>query len=132
MRSIAMASGLMARAWSALASYRVFEVLTWSGMLALVVLSVVPAAERPVTGLPHDFEHVFAYGAVGICAGLGFKATIPIRFAAAIAFVGAVELAQIPLSTRHAQLEDFVVDAVGVCIGIMAGTLVRMAVRDKA
>jgi hypothetical protein len=42
---------------------------------------------------------VLAYGGIGICAGLGFKATMPVRFAAAIAFAGAVELAQIPLST---------------------------------
>jgi VanZ family protein len=131
-RSIAMAADLVARAWGALASYRAFAVLTWSGMLALIVLSVIPAADRPVTGLPQDFEHVVAYGVIGICAGLGFKATMPVRFAAAIAFAGAVELAQVPLSTRHARLDDFVVDAVGACVGIMVGTLVRMAARDKA
>jgi hypothetical protein len=33
---------------------------------------------------------------------------------------------------RHARLDDFVVDAVGACVGMMAGTLVRLAVRDKA
>jgi VanZ family protein len=127
-----MASGLMARVWAALVNYRVFVAATWSGMLALMALSVVPAAERPVTGLPNDFEHVLAYGAVGICAGLGFKTTSPIKFAAAIAFAGAVELVQIPLSTRHARLEDFVVDAVGACVGIIVGTMVRMVVRDQA
>jgi hypothetical protein len=99
MRSIAMAADLVARARGALSSCRVFEVLTWSGMLALSALSVIPAADRPVTGFLQDFEHVLAYGGIGICAGLGFKATMPVRFAAAIAFAGAVELAQIPLST---------------------------------
>ena len=34
--------------------------LAWFGILAVVILSVVPATERPVTGAGQEFEH-FVY-----------------------------------------------------------------------
>jgi hypothetical protein len=35
--------------------------LTWVGVLAIVVLSVVPAVDRPVTGGGQLFEHFTAF-----------------------------------------------------------------------
>src|ERR1700724_1435041 len=75
--------------------------------LTLVILTIVPAAERPETGLQHDVEHFGAFLLLG-----------------SIAFAAFIECTQIPLETRHARLEDFLVDAAGLCVGILITRLV--------
>jgi len=132
MRSIAMAADLVARARGALSSCRVFEVLTWSGMLALSALSVIPAADRPVTG---------SYKISSTCSLMAALAFAPASASRprCLSDLPPRSLSPVLSSSRrfrcrprHARLDDFVVDAVGACVGMMAGTLVRLAVRDKA
>ena len=92
---------------------------SWCIITVLVVLTVVPASERPVTGLPHAFEHLLAFGLAGLTFGLAYSGHLRSFLAGAVAFALALELSQIPLPTRHARLEDFVVDAVAACLGIL-------------
>lgn len=40
-----------------------------------------------------------------------------------IAFAAFIEGAQIQLQTRHARLEDFLVDAAGLCVAVLIGRL---------
>lgn len=40
----------------------VARALAWIGIFAIIVLSVVPAVDRPVTGLGQWFEHFTAFG----------------------------------------------------------------------
>src|SRR5579863_5453801 len=39
----------------------VARILSWIGIIAIIVLSVVPANERPVTGVGHLTEHTAAF-----------------------------------------------------------------------
>jgi hypothetical protein len=39
----------------------------------LVVVTVLPASERPVTGVEHDYEHFLAFGFVGFTFALAYS-----------------------------------------------------------
>jgi VanZ family protein len=98
---------------------KILRAASWFIILSLVIVTVVPADERPVTGLQHDFEHLLAFGLAGATFGLAYAWRLHLNLLSAVVFSLALELSQIPLPTRHARFEDFVVDAVAVCLGIV-------------
>jgi hypothetical protein len=87
--------------------------LTWIGALVIVVLSVVPATDRPVTGGGQVFEHFTAFALVAGMSVIGYSLSLTQRFLLAVFFCGAIELLQVPLPTRHARVSDFAIDLVG-------------------
>jgi VanZ family protein len=101
-------------------------------VLGLILVSVVPAAERPVTGLQHDLEHFLAFGFAGLIVALAYPQRLLLMASAAVAYTLALEIIQIPLATRHARIEDFAVDAVGACAAILLVYLVRVFSAKKA
>jgi VanZ family protein len=96
----------------------VARALSWAGLAAIVVLSVVPAADRPVTGAGQLYEHFTAFALVGGAFALGYRLSLIRLVLLAFFFCGAVELLQVPLPTRHARVSDFVIDFVGSCCAI--------------
>src|SRR5262245_22742978 len=104
----------------------VARVLAWIGIFTIIVLSVVPANERPVTGAGQWFgltygqwfEHFAAFALVAMVFAIGYRFS-PIRLLLlAFFFCGGIELLQVPLPTRHARVSDFVIDFVGSCFAI--------------
>ena len=96
----------------------VVRVFAWVGLFAIVVLSVVPASERPVTGSGSNFEHLTIFALVGGAFALGYEVALIRLTILAFLFCGAIELIQIPLPTRHARLSDFVIDFFASCLAI--------------
>ena len=94
----------------------------------LLVVTIVPAAERPLTGLQHDFEHFAAFALAGILFAASFETTTTMLLLAGVAYALTLECLQIPLPTRHARLEDFMVDAIAICLGIVLARLGRSCV----
>ncbi len=92
--------------------------------LTLVILTIVSAAERPETGLQHNVEHFGAFLLLGLLFAFGFRTEARSMLLGSIAFAAFIEGMQIPLQTRHARLEDFLVDAAGLCVGILITRLV--------
>ena len=91
--------------------YRVIaRALTWIGVLMIVVLSTVPAADRPVTGAGHSTEHFAAFALVAGVFAVGYGVSLVPRLLYAAVFCGAIELLQVPLPTRHARANDFIID----------------------
>jgi hypothetical protein len=99
--------------------YRVVaRALAWIGTLAIIVLSVVPAVDRPVTGAGQLFEHFTAFALVAGAFAIGYRLS-PIRLLfLAFFFCGGIELLQVPLPTRHARVSDLVIDFLGSCFVI--------------
>ena len=94
--------------------YRVVaRALAWVGILAILVLSVVPADDRPVTGAGQGFEHFTAFALVAGMFAIGYRLSLIRLLLLALFFCGAIELLQVPLPTRHARVSDFVIDLVG-------------------
>ena len=102
------------------------RVLAWVGIFTIVVLSVVPANERPVTSAElwfglvygHWLEHFAAFALVTVVFAIGYRFS-PIRLLLlAFLFCGGIELLQLPLPTRHARVSDFVIDFLGACFAV--------------
>jgi VanZ family protein len=98
-------------------------VVGWLLMLAITVLSLVPATLRPETSVPHNLEHFAIFAATGFALGFGYARRPVAIMLALVGFAGAIELAQIFLPDRHARLIDFAVDAFAVCAGAALSSL---------
>ena len=96
----------------------VARTLAWVGILTIIVLSVVPAVDRPVTGAGPRFEHFTAFALVAAAFAIGYRLSLIRLLLLAFFFCGGIELLQVPLPTRHARISDFVIDFVGAWIAI--------------
>ena len=97
---------------------RLFQICAWPCLAAIGALSLVAPSMRPVTFLPHSFEHVAIFLAAGLAIGLGYPNRATQRMIGLTLFAAAVELAQFYAPGRHPRISDFVVDALGACIGV--------------
>jgi VanZ family protein len=104
---------------------QVVRILAWILAVTIVVLSLVPSELRPETGVPHILEHFLIFAATGATFGLGYEARPGPLAIQLVIFAGAVEIAQLFASHRHARLRDFLVDAVAICAGSIAGSLAK-------
>ena len=105
---------------------RLLQGITVLIAVLLLIVTIVPAAERPSTGLPHGVEHFAAFGLFGILLAASFQTkTSPLLLAGAC-YALILECLQIPLPTRHARLEDLVVDAIAICLGIVLVRVCRI------
>ena len=93
--------------------------MAWTGFLAIVILSVVPAEERPVTGAGHWLEYFAAFALVGGAFSMGYRFLITRLVFLAVFFCAGIELLQVPLPTRHARVSDFLINTVGACFAVV-------------
>jgi hypothetical protein len=103
---------------------RLFRVIAWASIAAIVVLSLVSPSLRPVTRLPHNLEHLAIFATTGLALGLGYAGRLAHHMALLSIFAGAIELAQFVTPGRHPRLIDFVVDAASACAGAALAALV--------
>ena len=96
----------------------VIRTLAWIGITAIVILTVVPAVDRPVTGAGQVLEHFSAYALVAGVFAIGYRLSLTWLMLLAFLFCGLTELMQIPLPTRHARISDFIIDLAGAWFGI--------------
>jgi VanZ family protein len=93
--------------------------LACAGAVTILVLSFVPADERPVTGLGQAVEHLTAFGLVAAVFAInGYRLGLIRLLVIAFLFCGCIELLQIPLPTRDAPLSDFALDLLGSYVAI--------------
>jgi hypothetical protein len=95
------------------------QVATWIGIIAIVTLSLVPAVDRPVTGAGQSPEHLTAFAIVGGVFAFGYRLSLTLQLVLAALLCGGIELLQIPLSTRHARVSDFLADISGAFLAII-------------
>ena len=111
---------------------RMLKAASWVIILGLVIVTVVPADERPITGLRHSVEHFVAFALAGLTFGFAYAQSVRVNLFSAFVFTLALELSQIPLATRHARLRDFMIDAAAACLGIVIAHFCRKLVKDQA
>jgi VanZ family protein len=95
----------------------------WVLVTVIVLISLVPPALRPETGLPNNFEHFAIFAAAGAAFGFGYSRRPNVLMVCLVIFAGAIELAQILVPGRHARLSDFIVDAVSMCVSVVVGSI---------
>src|SRR5262245_28986781 len=96
----------------------------WALLIIIAVLSLVPAQDRPVIGLPHLLEHLSIFLATGVAFGVGYPQHRLFQFVTLLGFTAAIELAQLLIPGRHARLSDFLFDALGMTAGQLIGFFV--------
>jgi VanZ family protein len=101
----------------------------WLLLLAVTVLTFVPAVLRPVSGLGQNVEHFTIFVLMGAAFAVAYRRYAYSIGLALLVFTGILELLQLFVPGRHARLSDFVVDALGVGVGMAAGAWLSRFVR---
>jgi VanZ family protein len=91
--------------------------LAWIGIIAIIILSVVPANQRPTPAeywfgpfLGNLIEHVAAFALIAAAFAIGYRFSLLRLLTLGLLYCAAIELLQIPLPTRHARLSDFFIN----------------------
>jgi len=97
---------------------RLFQVVGWLLVLAIVALSFGPPSTRPVTAAGHNFEHLLIFLATGAAFGLGYPRRLLLLLVPLLIFTAGIEVAQLWIPGRHARLNDFLTDAAASWLGV--------------
>jgi VanZ family protein len=114
----------------------ILKIIAWLLTAAVTFATLGPARLRPHSDLGQDGEHALAFVLVGLAFGLAYPRRRLITAAMAIVLIGVLELLQLWMPGRHARLEDFMVDALAACVGIVVAAgldwVVRRSKADKS
>ena len=102
---------------------RLTQATGWILLFAIAAVSVVPAELRPITILPHDWEHAAICLIAGCAFGLGYTNGFVAWLVGLSTFTLAIEIAQLWIPGRHARVEDFLVDVFSISVGLGIGTM---------
>ena len=104
------------------------QVAAWLTVAATAFATLGPPSLRPHASiLGQNGEHALAFVLVGLTVGLAYSRQLWLTTALAVAGTGIVELAQFFAPGRHARWEDFVVDALTLCVGLaVSAALLRV------
>ena len=102
---------------------RIYQITGWALLVAITVLSFVPPNSRPETGAPHSLEHLALFVPTGLAFALGYAPRYFLQLFALMIFTVAVELGQMWVPGRHARLSDFLINVLGLCLGVGLGFL---------
>lgn len=103
------------------------RVAAWcvGGLMGLI--SLVPPAFRPDTGLEHHAEHFVALFVLGWIFGVAYWPHCLKVVLAGLCVAGLVEGAQMLVPGRHGNLEDFIWNGAGFSVGVtMAWVAARL------
>jgi hypothetical protein len=98
--------------------------IAWAALAAVVVLSLVPVGLRPVSALPHIYEHFTVFLLVGLAFGMAYPGQRLAIGLASVPTAAAIELLQLFVPGRHARVSDFVINATGACVGLALASVI--------
>jgi VanZ family protein len=92
------------------------------GLLAVIVLSVIPKEAVPSIGLPDILAHMAAYAALALAGGIAVRrARSVFMLAAGLLLLGAgLELVQALVPSRDASGYEFLANVTGIALGSAA------------
>ena len=106
-------------------SKRIFAV----GIVAILILSLLPKSDMPSVGVSDKIEHVVAYALLGLAGGLGF----PTQRAAIVLLVllpllgVALEIVQLKVPERSADVVDALADWIEAALALLPTLFVRFS-----
>jgi len=103
---------------------RLVRAVAWLYAGALVCLTLGPPSVRPETLIPHDLEHLGAFGLSGLLFSIGYRSHCVVVLLAGVGFAAVLEALQFWVPDRHARWIDFAMEALGFCIGVGVGLVV--------
>ena len=100
-------------------------------VIGISLVSLVPPSLRPVTGTPHNFEHLAIFLLTGIAFAIGYPRRHFRQSIGLVIFSGLIEIMQLWVPGRHARLSDFIVDASAACIGVATSCVTERLVSTR-
>ena len=100
-----------------------------AGMVAVVVLSLLPGKDMPSVGVSDKIEHVVAYALLGLAGGLAFptrRATMLLLVLLPILGI-ALEVAQLFVPERSSEVADAVADWIGASLTLLPILFLRLS-----
>jgi VanZ family protein len=107
---------------------RIVRAIAWIAALVIIVLSLVPGGLRPHVLEDKHFEHFAAYFVAGGLFAIGYLQVRPVVFLGVLLTLcsGIMEIAQLWIAGRTANIFDLAASASGAWIGIIAGWSLRI------
>jgi VanZ family protein len=99
----------------------IFRILGWCAVALIAVLSLVPGQARPHLFAIGQYEHFTAYMVASMMFVLGYRRAGKAILVGLLlsGFSGILEILQLWIPGRHAQLIDFEVSSLGACLGVL-------------
>jgi VanZ family protein len=102
----------------------------WFLAAAVSFATLGPPGYRPhASVLGQDGEHALAFVLLGLAFGMAYTRNRLFTAALAVGLTGLIEIMQFLAPGRHARLQDFLVDALAVCIGLAAAAAFDLIVK---
>lgn len=109
-----------------------FVAASVAAWVVLAVLSLVPGAERPHTGLPGNAEHAIAYALAALVTRLGFPKARSAWIAAGFcAMAGIFEICQTWIPGRGPGVGNWVASSIGAATGLVCAKTLDLAIRRR-
>ena len=97
----------------------ILRLVAWGLAAAIAFATLGPAEQRPHSNLGQNGEHALAFVLLGLAFGLAYAGNRSRIAALVIGYTGGIELLQFIAPGRHARLQDFMVDALAACLGLV-------------
>jgi hypothetical protein len=92
--------------------------MAWLYAVALVFLTLGSPSIRLGTEMPHDLEHLAAFGVSGLLFSIGYPSRRLLVLLAGVGFTAVLEALQMWAPGRHARWIDLAMNGAGFCIGV--------------
>jgi len=107
----------------------ILRIIAWLLAAAITFATLGPPRFRPHSIFGQNGDHALAFALLGLAFGLAYTRHRWLTCAIAVAGIGGLEILQLWAPGRHARLQDFAVDAVTACIGIVIAAGLDWAVQ---
>jgi VanZ family protein len=97
---------------------KIARATAWLLVFAAVFLTLAPRSFRPITGVEHHLEHFLAFTLLGLVFGTGYPNRRLVLALLGIAMAALLETFQSWAPGRHANVSDFAMNAIGMCVGV--------------
>jgi VanZ family protein len=97
---------------------RLVRAMAWLYAVTLVFLTLGSPSVRLGTEMPHDLEHLAAFGVSGLLFSIGYRSRRLLVLLAGVVFSAVLEALQIWAPGRHARWIDLAMNWAGFCIGV--------------
>lgn len=97
----------------------ILKSFAWLVAAAVTFATLGPPDFRPHSDLGQDAEHALAFVLVGLAFGLAYSRNRLLASSISVVVIGILEILQLWAPGRHARFEDFIVDALAACAGLV-------------
>jgi VanZ family protein len=108
---------------------RLASAMAWLYAAALVFLTLSSPSVRFETGMPHNLEHLAAFGLLGFLFWIGYRSRrLLLVLLGGVGLTGILEALQLWAPDRHARWIDLAMNAAGICVGVGVALVVSRSV----